>query len=149
MEVFGIGGGEFFLLLLFAVIVFGPEKLPEFSRKAARILFTVRLMANQATNQLKEELGPEYADLTLADLNPKTFVRKSLLADMEDDIADIKNEINEVKSEFGIAGSTLTSASREITQTVNDSVTPAASDRAATAMPAAAPMPAPFDSEAT
>lgn len=121
MEVFGIGGGELFLLLLFAVIVFGPEKLPEFSRKVARVLFTIRVMANQATNQLKEELGPEYADLTLADLNPKTFVRKNLLADVEEDLADIKNEISEVKNEFGVAKSTLNSASREITQTVKES----------------------------
>lgn len=163
MEVFGIGGGELFLLLLFAVIVFGPERLPEFSRKVARVLFTIRVMANQATNQLKEELGPEYADLTLADLNPKTFVRKSLLADVEEEIADIKNEIDEVKSEFGVARSTLNSAGREITQTVKETT----SVGSAAALPAAGaatvetaadqkatrvvdePKTSPFDSEAT
>ena len=103
MEFLGIGGGEFLLLVVLAVILVGPEKLPELSRRATRVVYFVRVFANQATEQLKSELGPEYQDLTLADLNPKAFVRKTLLADIEGDLDDVKKELDGVKTD--LAGS--------------------------------------------
>ena len=113
-EFFGIGWGELMLLLVLAVIFFGPEKLPEISRKAARVIHTVRLLANQATSQLKEELGPEYQDLTMADLNPKTFVQKHLLADMQEDLADIQKELDGVKMELTGSVSDMNSAGKDV-----------------------------------
>ena len=35
---FGIGGGEFIALLLFAMILIGPDKLPQFSTDSARFI---------------------------------------------------------------------------------------------------------------
>ncbi len=104
-EIFGIGASELVLLLVLGVIMFGPEKLPEISRKAARVVHVVRVLANQAMGSLREELGPEYKDLQLADLNPKTLVRKTLLADIEDDIDDIKRELDGVRADLTGAAS--------------------------------------------
>lgn len=95
-----IGAPELLVLAVVAVVVFGPEKLPEFARKAATTLRYVRQMAGSAQTQLRSELGPEFEDLDFADLNPKSFVRKHLLSDIEPLVGDVKNDLNEVGS-FG------------------------------------------------
>ncbi len=90
---FDIGPAEFLLLLVIAVILFGPERLPELARKAARMIRYVRTLADNAQRQLKDELGPEFSDLDVRDLHPRTFVRKHLLDDVEPIVADVKDVI--------------------------------------------------------
>lgn len=114
LEVFGIGGGELLLLLVLGVIMFGPEKLPQVSRKVAHVVHFVRVFANQATAQLREELGPEYKDLKLTDLNPKTLVRKTLLADIEGDLDDIKRELDGVKSDLNSSAADIADANADV-----------------------------------
>jgi sec-independent protein translocase protein TatB len=82
---FGIGPLELVVIAIVAVLVFGPDRLPEFARTAGRLLRQVRQMVTNAQNDLRNELGPEYADLELQDLNPKNFVRKHLLEPMDED----------------------------------------------------------------
>jgi sec-independent protein translocase protein TatB len=67
-------------LLLLGLFIFGPERLPQVIGDAMRMLRGVRQMARNATTELREELG---TDLDLEDLNPKTFVRKHLLSEDE------------------------------------------------------------------
>ena len=57
---FDVGAPELLVLAVLAVILFGPEKLPEFARKAARVINYVRNVAGNAQQQLKDELGPEF-----------------------------------------------------------------------------------------
>jgi sec-independent protein translocase protein TatB len=92
-----INAPEFVLLIVLAIILFGPEKLPELARKAARVIRYVRTMASSAQQQLSKELGPEFENMDLRDLNPRTFVQKHLLDDVEPIIADVKSEITDVK----------------------------------------------------
>lgn len=90
---FDIGAPEILLLIVIAVIVFGPERLPEFARKAAQLLHYVRGMASQAQQQLSDELGPEFKNMDFRDLNPKQFVRKHLLDEVDPIVADVKSEL--------------------------------------------------------
>jgi sec-independent protein translocase protein TatB len=76
-----------------AVIIFGPEKLPELARKAARVVNYLRTVANDARGQLRSELGPEYADLHLSDLNPRTLGRQLLGEDATRDLAETGREL--------------------------------------------------------
>jgi sec-independent protein translocase protein TatB len=80
-----IGWGEIFVLGMLALIIFGPERLPGLAKDAAKALKTVRETAQGARNQLKSELGPEFADVDLDSLNPRTFVRKHLFEGIDDD----------------------------------------------------------------
>ncbi|GAA3028211.1 MULTISPECIES: sec-independent translocase [Streptosporangium] len=82
---FGLGWPEIVALVVIALLVFGPEKLPQAASQAARTLRNLRRMANNARDDLRTGLGPEFADFDPADLNPKNFVRKHLTADLEDD----------------------------------------------------------------
>ncbi|WP_405059594.1 sec-independent translocase [Kribbella sp. NBC_01505] len=85
---FGIGPLELVVIALVAVFVFGPDRLPEFARTAKHLLGQVRRMVSTAQSDLRKELGPEFADLELQDLNPRNFVRKHLLEGDDDDPED-------------------------------------------------------------
>lgn len=133
---FNIDASELILLLILGVVMFGPEKLPMFARKAARVFVAVRNIANNAQTQLREELGPEYSDLKLEDLNPKKFVAKH----MREEIAAIE----EAKREISTASSTVKAAAEMTASTAvtNDSMIE--TDAATLALLAA-----PYDPEAT
>jgi sec-independent protein translocase protein TatB len=82
---FGVGLPELAVIAFVAVLVFGPDKLPEFARQAGRMARKVREFANDARDELREELGPEFADLDFKDLDPRTIVRKHIIEAMNED----------------------------------------------------------------
>jgi sec-independent protein translocase protein TatB len=79
--VFNIGPLEFLVLAAVALIVFGPDRLPQLAKDAARMLRTLREIAQGARSQLNSELGPEFADFDLSSLNPRTAIKNALLGD--------------------------------------------------------------------
>ena len=132
---FNIDATELILLLVLGVVMFGPEKLPGFARKAARVFVAVRDIANNAQTQPRQELGPEYADLKIQDLNPKSFVAKH----MRDEIAVIEDAKREI--------STASSAAKAATATTGTAA--AVKHDIVDASPPAPPVSAPYDPEAT
>ena len=88
---------ELAILAALAVIVFGPERLPETMRKAARILNHLRGVANGAQERLRAELGPEVADLQLTGLDPRALIQTHVLDQVEADLTPVgsQNEIPE------------------------------------------------------
>ncbi|MBF4161879.1 sec-independent translocase [Nocardioides acrostichi] len=88
---FGIGLPEFAVIAVVAIMVFGPDKLPELARQAGQWAKMAKRMANQARDELRTELGPDYADLELRDLDPRAIVRKHIIEAMnEDDDEEIR-----------------------------------------------------------
>jgi sec-independent protein translocase protein TatB len=83
---FDIGALELVALAVIAMLVLGPDKLPRYAADAARVLRQVRRMANDAKTEMSRELGPELKDISMADLNPRSLVRKHLLdpVDLDD-----------------------------------------------------------------
>jgi sec-independent protein translocase protein TatB len=92
--VFGLGWPEILALVVIALLVFGPEKLPQAASQAGRTLRQLRQMANNAKSDLQSNLGPEFSNFDPADLNPKAFVRKHLM-DEFDDVKDIGRSWND------------------------------------------------------
>ena len=86
-----MGLGEIGVLLLAALFVFGPDRLPTVAAQAARMLRQLRLLAAGAREQLTEAIGPELRDLDvmkdLTELNqlrrfdPKTIIASALKDD--------------------------------------------------------------------
>ena len=58
------------VLLVIAVVIFGPEQLPKLAQQAGRALRDLRRLADSATRDLKEGLGPEFEDFDVTDLHP-------------------------------------------------------------------------------
>jgi sec-independent protein translocase protein TatB len=73
---FGIGLPELMVIIVIAVIVFGPDRLPEFARQAGRFVRQMRQFTQTARDDIRTELGPEFADFELTDLDPRRAVRK-------------------------------------------------------------------------
>ena len=107
-----INAPEFLLLLVLAIILFGPERLPELFRKVARVVQYVRTVAGTAQTQLSKELGPGFEDLDLRDLNPKSFIQKHLLDEVQPIVADVKSEIGDLST-------TVSGASGDVTDAIN------------------------------
>lgn len=78
-----IGPMEFIVLAVVGLIVLGPERLPTVAKDAARLLRSLREMATGARAQFRDELGPEFADLDLRSLDPRTALTKALFSDDE------------------------------------------------------------------
>ena len=87
---FGIGLAEMAVIAFIAVVVFGPDRLPDLAKQAGQFVRKAKQFANAARDELREELGPEYADLELRDLDPRTIVRKHIIEAMEDAEEDAK-----------------------------------------------------------
>jgi sec-independent protein translocase protein TatB len=65
-------------LIVLAVLVFGPDKLPKMIQDVTRTIRKIREFSESAKADIREELGPEFKDFEFEDLNPKTFIRKQL-----------------------------------------------------------------------
>lgn len=115
------------ILGVLAMLIFGPEKLPQLARDAGRMVRQFRGMAQQARSELRSELGDAIPDFDVRDLNPRTFVRKHLL----DDDTRSANVLGEVRSAVAEAAAPITVATNH------------------TAAPLAVGERAPFDPDAT
>jgi sec-independent protein translocase protein TatB len=73
------------ILGILGLMIFGPEQLPKMAAQAGRALRDLRRLAENAKNDLTESLGPEFSDFDFNDLNPRSFVRKHLLDDLDDE----------------------------------------------------------------
>jgi sec-independent protein translocase protein TatB len=81
--VFDLSITKILVLAVIALIVFGPNELPKVASQAGRMLRDLRRIAEGAKADLREGLGPEFKDFDFDDLNPKTFVRKHLFDEEE------------------------------------------------------------------
>jgi len=88
-----MGATEFIVIVFLAVLLLGPERVPDLGRKAARVYRYLRQIANTATDSIKAELGPEFADLTPSDLTPKKLVGRLIPEDMQSEMDALKAEL--------------------------------------------------------
>ena len=83
---FDINGWEFLILLVVGIVVLGPERLPEYAAKLARLVRQVKGMAHNAREQLKEQMGPDFEDVDWTKYDPRQYdprriVREALIDD--------------------------------------------------------------------
>ena len=131
---------ELALLGVLAILIFGPDKLPELARKAARVIGYLRGIGDDARRQLRQELGPEFDDIRLSDLNPKNFVQRHLLSGEEiEDLRQIRDDAKE-------AGSLVKDSMSGVSSTVTDAMGGTAGVADAVAAPVRH---VPFDPEST
>jgi sec-independent protein translocase protein TatB len=85
LSVFDLSISKLLVLAVIALVVFGPKELPKIAAQAGQALRDLRKIAESAKNDLREGLGPEFANFEIEDLNPKRFVQKHLFDDLNGD----------------------------------------------------------------
>ncbi|WP_406829818.1 preprotein translocase subunit TatA [Pedococcus sp. KACC 23699] len=86
-----INGWEFIALIVLAVVILGPERLPEYAAKLGQLVRQARSMAEGAKGQLREQMGPEFDDINWKQYDPRQYdprriVREALFEpDVEDE----------------------------------------------------------------
>jgi len=81
--VFGIDSEKFVILALIAVFVLGPSRMPEYARKLAQWVRQLRDFADNAKEQLSEEIGEDldWKSLDPRQYDPRRIIREALLDD--------------------------------------------------------------------
>ncbi len=90
---FDINGWEFLLLLIIGIVVLGPERLPDYAAKLARLVRQVKAMAQEAQHQLKEQMGPDFDDVDWKRYDPRQYdprriVREALMENPRDEVGN-------------------------------------------------------------
>ncbi|UIX30962.1 MULTISPECIES: sec-independent translocase [Streptomyces] len=118
-----IGPLELVTLVLLAVLVFGPEKLPKMIQDVTRTIRKIREFSEGAKQDIRQELGPEFKDFEFEDLNPKTFIRKQLDNDelglkeirngfdLKKEMAEVTDAVHGRDADSSSSGSTTASGS--------------------------------------
>jgi len=96
-----IGWGEMLVLLVAALVILGPERLPGAIKWMFDALRKVREYAGGATQQLRDELGPEFDELRkpLAELQkmrgmtPRAVITKHLLDGDDSVLRDLERTL--------------------------------------------------------
>ena len=118
--VFGINGNEFLVIILVAVVVVGPQRLPEYTRKLTQMVRQLRVFLDNARSQIAEEVGPEMADLDLSSLDPRQYDPRKIVRDaLGEDIDAIREDL---AHPFRTVGSAAKEMSDDAAQAVNDVV---------------------------
>jgi len=84
--VFGINGAEFIVLLVVAVVVIGPERLPRYAEQLGSFVRSARGYLRDAKARVDAEIGDEISDVDWSKLDPRQYdprriVREALLDD--------------------------------------------------------------------
>ncbi|MFI0807835.1 sec-independent translocase [Streptomyces echinatus] len=119
-----IGPLELVTIVVLAVLVFGPDKLPKVIQDVTRTIRKIREFSESAKHDIRTELGPEFKDFEFEDLNPKKFIRKQLDNDdlglkeirngfdLKKEMAEVTDAVNSRESEASSSSSPSSSGGR-------------------------------------
>lgn len=86
MNILDINGWEFVIIVVLALVLIGPERMPEYAAKLGRFVRQLRGMAEGAKASLRDQMGPEFDDIDWKTYDPRQYdprriVRDALLDD--------------------------------------------------------------------
>jgi len=158
---FDIGPLELVAIVVLAVLIFGPDKLPKVIQDVMGVIRKIREFSDSAKEDIRSELGPDFKDFEFEDLKPKNFVRKHVLEKDEygfKELAEIRNGFDLKQEMAEVTDAVHSRESASATGSSNGSglnlskESPAAAGRPDLVKKPAATEPAerpPFDADAT
>lgn len=75
----GINGGEFIVLIILAMVILGPERLPEYAQKLAEFIKGARAMAVDAKTKLQEETGTNLDEVDWQKYDPRNYDPRKII----------------------------------------------------------------------
>ena len=78
---FGLTFDKVLIILVIAVFLVGPERLPGYAAQLARLTKSLRQMANGAKDRMRDEMGPEFDEVDWAKLDPRKYDPRRIIRD--------------------------------------------------------------------
>jgi sec-independent protein translocase protein TatB len=83
---FGLTFDKLLIIAVIAVFLIGPDRLPGYAAQLARLVKSLRAMANGAKERMREEMGPEFDEVDWKKLDPRQYdprriIREALIDD--------------------------------------------------------------------
>ena len=100
---FGLSGEKLLILGVIALIVLGPERLPEYAKGLANIIKNLRRMAEGAKDKVKDELGEDFEDVDWRKLDPRQYDPRRIIREALTEDLDFKSEVSAVKETVTLA----------------------------------------------
>ena len=70
---FGINGTEAIILIIVALVVIGPKRMPEYAQRLRELVRQVRDFALSARAAMNDEFGDEFKDVDWQKLDPRQY----------------------------------------------------------------------------
>jgi sec-independent protein translocase protein TatB len=87
--VFGWTFEKLLVIGVIAVFLLGPERLPHYAAQFARLVKSLRRMADDAKDRMRDELGPDFDDVDWKKLDPRQYdprrIIREALVDTDDE----------------------------------------------------------------
>ncbi|GHH73734.1 twin-arginine translocase TatA/TatE family subunit [Promicromonospora soli] len=78
---FGINGWELVIILVVAMLVIGPERLPVYAEQLGSLVRRGRDLLQNAKARVDDELGPEFSDVDWSKLDPRQYDPRKIVRD--------------------------------------------------------------------
>jgi sec-independent protein translocase protein TatB len=81
VRVFGLTMEKLVIIAVIAVFLVGPNRLPRYAAQLGQWARNLRNMATNATEKMREELGPEFDDVDWRKLDPRQYDPRRIIRD--------------------------------------------------------------------
>lgn len=108
MNIFGINGGELIVLAVLALLLLGPEKIPQYLRTLREWIRKARVFAEGAKDQFKEETGTDFDDVDWQKYDPRQYDPRRVIREaLSEPIEDLETSLKDAKSTVQDAADTV------------------------------------------
>ncbi|WP_246490681.1 twin-arginine translocase TatA/TatE family subunit [Brevibacterium oceani] len=85
----GINGTEMVILVVVALVVIGPKRLPEYAQKLRDLVRQMRRMAEGAKDSVRRDFGDDFKDVDWQKLDPRQYDPRRIVREalVEEDAA--------------------------------------------------------------
>src|SRR5690625_7628520 len=98
MNIFGINGGELIVLIVLALLLLGPEKIPQYLRTLREWNHKARVLAEGAKEQFKEETCTDFDDVDWKKYDPRQYEPRRVSREaLAEPIEDLESKIANAK----------------------------------------------------
>jgi sec-independent protein translocase protein TatB len=80
-RVFGLDFEKLLVIGFIAVIILGPQRLPKYAAQLGRLVRSLRALAGDARDRLRDEMGPEFDEVDWQKLDPRQYDPRRIIRD--------------------------------------------------------------------
>lgn len=107
----GLTFEKMLVILVIALFVVGPDRLPMYAKKLGDLVRNIKRMADGAKDRLRDEMGPEFDEVDWKQLDPRQYDPRRIIRDalVEDErearVAARRARVDEAAEKRAVAAS--------------------------------------------